>query len=194
MSLRDEVRQAVKSFDPAKHPRDPKGTGTGGQFTSQQASPVVTCRRQPQLAGRPMRAGKPVPVQTKTLYHVTTPEAAQSILRDGFDLSRVKPRWQNDYAVSTSVGLKPAVQYFMQRKNGKPDPTTFGNRAVLRVKVKGHFYDRDQDGEMMATSAQGYTQRMVRAGWDAANVGGNQYIYNPQAIFEISLVDPAEYQ
>ncbi len=194
MNLLDEVRRALKAFDPAKHPRDPEGTKTGGQFTAKPV-PAGVYRRTPRLAGQPKRAGQAVPVKTKTLYHVTTRDAAESILKDGFDLLRVKPRWANDYAVSFSTGLKPAVKYFMRLDaKGRPDPSSFGDRVVLRAKVKGHFHDRNLDGAPNASTPQGYRQSMLREGWDAADIGGTQYVYNLDAIYEISAVDPTEYR
>ena len=62
------------------------------------------------------------PLKTYKAYHVTTRENAQSILANGFDLGKVKPRWQNDYAVSLSRGEKSARTYFSPRdpKTGRP--------------------------------------------------------------------------
>ena len=52
------------------------------------------------------------PVENWTAYHITRVENVDAILKDGFDLSKVKPRWVNDKAVSLSRTREDVVAWF----------------------------------------------------------------------------------
>lgn len=146
-------------------------------------------------------SGKPIPVKTKKMYHVTTREGAEKILREGFDLSKVKPRWRNDYAVSLGGSAK-GVRLFFTRGMGRsgaklaervkkyPFPK---DKVILEVEVKGRFGDMNQVSQTVGASSspQDYTSRAARAGYDAAGNSATTYVYNPQAIRSIRVVpDP----
>ena len=134
-----------------------------------------------------LHGAKPVePVKSHTLYHVTTKENAASILKTGFDLNRVKPRWQNDKAVSLTTGLKPAMKYFAQRDQ----EFNHAKYSVLEVKVRGRSMPADKDPGYVS-SAHDYTREVVKQGYDLADRGA-KYVYNPRAITHIREMSRAE--
>lgn len=185
---KDKVTQTGRVSDSAKPEQKPQPA----------AKPTKSYLRKPktasEISGRvPKRDGRPVPETTKRVFHVTKRENIEAILQNGFDLSRVKPRWGNDYAVSTTnAPLPKAMEYFMPYTKG----AQFDNEeyAVLQVTVKGRFYDYDTDQipyRGQGLSPQGWTRAAVKDGWDG-QAGANMYIYNPAAIMEIKEVDPGE--
>ncbi len=150
---------------------------------------VATPKLASEISGHvPTRDGRPVPVETRTLYHVTKVENLPSLLKDGFDLTKVRPRWQNDYAVSLSAkpNLEKAMAYFMPNIAG----TTFDTQkyAVVAVTVKGRFMrDADEVAVSGLSGARSFTQAAIKQGWDASD---NVYVYNPRSITRIHVVEP----
>ncbi len=149
---------------------------------------IATPKLASEISGHvPMRDGKPVPVETRMLYHVTRVENLPSLLKDGFDLTKVRPRWQNDYAISLSPksNLEKAMAYFMPNIAG----TTFDTQkyAVVAVTVRGRFM-RDPDEVTVSglSGAQSFTRAAIKQGYDASD---NVYIYNPKAIGRIHVVE-----
>ena len=192
-------------------PRVPAGNPDGGQWTSDgisraeaaareaaginesRAEEYPVYEREPVLASEisgkvPVdREGKPVPVKTKKQYHVTKWENVQPILEEGFDLKYVRPRWRNDYAVSLSKGLKPALDFF----TGSGQYFNLDKYALLEVTVKGRFaneYDVRRDINFAGSSAQEYTRNFISSGYDAYDMSGGLYVYNPRAITRIRVV------
>jgi len=135
----------------------------------------------------PMRNGKTVPIKKVVGYHVTRAENVDSILKNGFDLSRMRPNWVNDLAVSLDTKDLKSASRFFTRTGEKFDSSKY---AILKVEVRGRFYDRDLDGSFILSSApQQYNREMVRAGFDAAELPGNMvYVYNVKAIERITKV------
>lgn len=134
----------------------------------------------------PTRNGKPVPVQTKTAYHVTTRENAEKILQEGFKLEKVKPRWTNDYAVSLSpTSIEKAAEYMADK-----DSWSKKGLVMLAVTVKGRAFKESDDLDFYAISPQSYTRSVLKAGWDASN--DFTFVYNPKAIVKISIVPDDE--
>lgn len=136
----------------------------------------------------PKRAGKPVPIETIIAYHVTKVENVDSILKKGFDLFSVKPRWVNDWAVSCTVkSLQAAEKYFSM--TGKP--LNRDKYAVLKVIFRGRVhreYD-DTSTPALAGSPQAYNREMKGMGYDAALLpNGHMYVYNVKAIEKVTPV------
>ena len=143
-----------------------------------------------QLSGQTPAA----PIKTITAYHVTKRKNVESILKTGFDLNKVKPRWQNDMAVSLNKGQQKAADYFTHSdpKTGKPlasglDTTKYG---LLEVKMKGRTFDPyDEPHESNVGGASGYTRSTIGKGFDAAELqNGLVYVYNPKSILSIREV------
>lgn len=119
-----------------------------------------------------------------TLYHgVKNPKDVKKILKSGFNLSYIKPRWQNDHAIS-AVKTKKQVRDF------------FGKDVdVLKFKFSGNVYELDQFETVgseyvgFPNSPQQYTRNLVKEGIDAVALsGGIQYfIYNTKKITNIQV-------
>jgi hypothetical protein len=135
----------------------------------------------------PTRDGKPVPVKKVVGWHVTKRENVDSILKDGFDVSKINPRWNNDLGVSLSTSsLKTAAKYMMKNT---PDAKFDANKyAVLEVDVSGRSYDMDKDQTLgLGTDARGYTRDAIQKGFDLRG-GAITYVYNDKAIKSVKLV------
>lgn len=145
-----------------------------------------TPKQASELYGKvPKENGKPVPVTTKVGYHVTKRENAEKILKEGFKLDNVKPRWQNDYAVSVSMGsAKSAAAYFAKRGE-KLDTEKY---AVLKVTFKGRMAGDYTSTPSYASNAQDYNRRMQKEGYDAHVMKGQAYIYNTGSIGRIEEI------
>jgi len=124
--------------------------------------------------------------KTLTLYHGTKIENVDKILKGGFRLIYTKPRFTNDYAVS-SLTTKKGVERYMRR-----------NIAILKFKFSGmvFFYDHFSSGPYAAelsSSPQAYTRRVLQEGIDASRLyssrGPFQYfVYNVKKISNIQVV------
>jgi len=124
--------------------------------------------------------------QTLWLYHGTKEENVDKILKSGFNLSFIKPRWINDYAIS-ALTTKKAVEKYMR-------PGT----AVLKFKFSGvvFFYEYFGEGPYVAqfaSNAREYTRKVVGDGIDAARIYSDRgpyqyYVYNPKKISNIQVV------
>jgi hypothetical protein len=122
--------------------------------------------------------------QTVTLYHgVRDPKTLKSILDGGFDLKYVKPRWENDYAVSALMSKK-AVSKYMKAE-----------MPILKFKVKGNVWKSEgqfdslaSDLGIMASDPVDFNRKVLKAGVDAAILGGGLvYVYNVKAISGIEV-------
>lgn len=169
------------NFGHAGRPGEVGGSAEGGGGGALTDHYVRTPKLASQKGGKvPMRNGQAVPVVRKVLYHMTTPEAAEKILKQGFDLSKVRPRWRNDYAVSTGKSKSSLRGYFSGDKG----------RVMLEIKASGRIYSRKQDSSILADGdSKAYTRTMISLGWDMADAG-NVYIYNPDCIESIKVVTP----
>lgn len=134
---------------------------------------------------------------TKTIkaYHVTRRENVESILKNGFDLNKVKAQWQNDHAVSLNKGAKSASDYFSKYdpKTGKPVGMDTSKYALLEVTTKGTFHSTSSGGGPIesVSGAREYTRRMIAEGLDGQEFeGGMVYVHNPKSIVSIREVEP----
>jgi hypothetical protein len=127
-----------------------------------------------------------IETKTLTLYHTTKRENVESILANGFQLSKIAPRWVNDYAVSCMHTLKNATNYFTNP--GKPFNTE--KYAVLQLKFRGNVAgEYDQRDSHFGESPQEYTKRIIDEGIDAYDGGGVVFIYNPSKIYQITEIN-----
>lgn len=127
--------------------------------------------------------------KTITLYHgVRKKENVEKILKNGFKLQYINPRWTNDYAVSALTSSKGIKKYF-----GRDDI------PILKFKFSGNVYIPEQRFETIpdyvtkfATSPREYTRNVVKAGIDAVDLGGKPkqyFVYNTEKISNIELVE-----
>lgn len=123
------------------------------------------------------------PLKTMTLYHVTKLDKVDSILKNGFDLTKVKPRWKNDYAVSATKGKKQATAYF-SRTGQDIDETKY---ALLEIKVKGRYTKTETPVEY-AYDPQDYNKRIISKGLDGQNFKAMVYVHNVKSIASIEHV------
>lgn len=128
-----------------------------------------------------------IKVTTKTLYHVTTKDNLESISKNGFDLSKVKPRWMNDYAVSLSTTQADAEKFF-----SKPGQSLDDKYVVLAVRVKGRFAPSNKSPVMSATGPKDYTKQMIANGVDGLAMNAAYYIHNPSSIQSIRPVSTSK--
>lgn len=191
-------REMFLKYDP-NQPRNPDGTwgtggsapdrgdGSGAQGTSPSESPKLlgkwknsNHKTAAEISGVTPPDSK---VVTKTVYHITKRENAEKILKEGFKLEHVRPRWMNDYAVSLSVGQVRAERYFTATNQ------TFNEEkyAVLAVKIKGR-YTNENLPLGSAYSPQDYTRQIVKQGWDGQDLNGVYYVHNPKSIVSIEHV------
>lgn len=119
------------------------------------------------------------------LYHGTS--HAEEVLTKGFDLTKVKPRWKNDYAISTLSDLQETVSY-----NGGAKRAGF---QIIEMTFSGmvvEYGDPILPGSSEKLSPQEYTKRVVMAGIDAVLFGQGRkkmvYIYNPRSIKDMKIV------
>jgi len=194
-----EDRWVLKIKYSPEQPRVPSGSSEGGQWTSSGGLPSTLSdlpdwtgphKLASDISGEvPQSDGRPVPVTTRTLYHVATHEKVKSLLQNGFDITKVKTRWTNDYAMSlnSSKRLDKAMEYFTPNVKGSMLDTS--KYWIVAVTVRGRFFDPRYDDPVGygARSPQEYTRRVIRAGYDASE---NVFVYNPQAITRIHLVEP----
>lgn len=182
-------------------PRDPVGSETGGEWTADGSVAGNAARsaaglnkayqRVPVLASEisgviPQRDGRPVPVQTKTMYHVTRKENVDDILESGFKLEKVNPRWTNDYAVSLTDGtMADAMKYFTPTSDGAIFNTE--KYSILEVIAKGRFYKDSDNVNYSFVGARGWMRMAIKDGWDGQG-GRNTYIYNVKSIVKIREV------
>jgi ADP-ribose pyrophosphatase YjhB (NUDIX family) len=133
-------------------------------------------------------------IKTMTVYHVTTVDAAESILANGFDPKFFTSQWLNDYAVSATKGsLTKARDYF----GIKPETGMMGTKkgkqlVVLQLEVKGRVAD-DAASDVATHFPHGaidYATQMKKAGWDIEDHGPVQYIYNLDSIVSVKAVGP----
>lgn len=135
-----------------------------------------------------------IPVKTIRAYHVTKRENVESILKNGFDMSKISPRWMNDFAVSLSRNYKGATEYFSKVDPKTQKPEAFDNKkyALLEVTVRGRLGSYDELPARIATTAREHTQDVVNAGFDGQDLDQSLYIHNPKAITRIREVAPKQ--
>ena len=172
----DVVAQYTADFE-QKHPRD-----DDGQFASSGSSGKKVTRKSV-TAAELHGAKSDLPVKKNVGYHGTTREAAEAILKSGFDLSKVRPRWQNDLAVSMASSISGVQKHFGKDAKGRGE-------VILKITWKGRHVTDPRDLNVQAKDAKSYTHAVVKSGVDAAKSGGTTYLYNPDAIESIEIVDP----
>jgi len=125
--------------------------------------------------------------RTMKLYHGTRSDRADAIVRGGFDLGMVRPRWVNDYAVSTLTSPLAVQRYFGDR----------GDRTVLEMTFRGVVATSDEVRALVpySSGAVDYTRRVRAAGIDAVVLDGSGarqvFVYNPDALTDVRVWTPA---
>ena len=124
--------------------------------------------------------------KTLWLYHGTSEKNVDKILKSGFSLSFIKPRWTNDYAVS-ALTTKKAVEKYMR-------PGT----VILKFKFSGNVYNYEYfgsgpDAAQFSSNARDYTRKVVGSGIDASKIYSERgpyqyYVYNIKKISNIQVV------
>ena len=124
--------------------------------------------------------------KTLTLFHGTKIENVNKILKSGFKLTYIKPRWINDYAVS-ALTTKKAIERYMRK-----------NTSILKFKFSGTVYFYEHFGSnpyagQLSSSAQAFTRALLKDGIDAARLYGDRgpyqyFIYNVKKISNIQVV------
>lgn len=116
----------------------------------------------------------------KVFYHgVKKHEDVDKIIKNGFDLTFIKPLWSNDYAISVLTTPQDVRKFF-----GKDVP-------VLKLEFEGDIAGPDDFNNVYSNSPQDYTRKIVASGIDAVQLGGNGgqfFIYNPKAIKRVTLL------
>lgn len=135
------------------------------------------------------------PLKTYKAYHVTTKVNADSILKNGFDINQVNPRWQNDFAISLSRGEKAATEYFSKRdpQTGKPVGMDTSKYVLLEVSLKGRLFKggKFETGPVSyAANPRDWTHQFVSMGYDGQDLDRTIYVHNPKAITSIRVVEP----
>lgn len=159
----------------------------GGSEGGESTGPSQTVYRRTAKTAAEISGKTPdLPVKTIRAYHVTKRENAESILKNGFDLRKVKPRWINDYAVSLSKGKQDSVDYFsrVDPKTNKPIGMDTSKYALLEVTLKGRIGGHD-DVKGFSHTAMQYRQDVIDQGYDGQDLGLQIYLHNPQAISQI---------
>lgn len=113
------------------------------------------------------------------LYHGVKNHAdAASIMKNGFDLTKIRPNWTNDYAISTLTTPKSVERFFGR------------NITILRIEFEGNV-GSPSDAHVSAKNAQDYTKQMVENGIDAVMLDGTGakqvFIYNLDKIKKITI-------
>lgn len=117
-----------------------------------------------------------------TLYHgVRDPAVARTIVKDGFDLDKIRPQWNNDLAVSTLTTERAVIEYF----------GTDRGLTVLRLDFRGRVVDHSALGYVPANDAREYTDEIVSRGIDAVRLGGSGarqvFVYNLSCIRSVTV-------
>lgn len=111
------------------------------------------------------------------------PAVAQEIIKNGFDINRIKAQWGNDLAISTLARAKDVQNYF-----GKEVP-------ILEIVFDG-MMGSIWDGPQHTSSARDHRRATLEKGIDALRLDSDSetfyqvFIYNLSAIKSISLWQP----
>lgn len=166
-----------------------RGNGGGGGGSAGKQYVNKTPKTAAELSGKvPQEDGKPVRAKSFTGYHVTKRENLESILKNGFDLSKAKPRFLNDLAVSMTTTDKAAKKWFT--KNVKGAEFDSKKYAVVEVKFKGRkLGESNIMGMGVGTNdPRTYSKTVMRNGYDLRG-GSVMYLYNTKAIASIREVE-----
>lgn len=134
--------------------------------------------------------------KTMELFHMTKEENIDSILKNGFDLNKIKPNWMNDYAISFGKNKKYTIQYFTKGNGSIPD-----NLTLLKIKFDGNIisYNNFQESNSETNSrlthpniskleqAKNYTKNVLKQNIDAIDLGMVVYVYNIKSIKDIQV-------
>ena len=118
-----------------------------------------------------------------TLYHGTKADKAAAILQRGFDLTLIKPRWTNDYAVSTLTTPRSIQKYFGDR----PDT------AIIEMTFNGNIITPEEASLItgFSNTPQSYARALLKEGVDAVMLNGagakQVYVYNVKALSNIHM-------
>jgi len=124
--------------------------------------------------------------QTLWLYHGTPEKNVDKILKTGFNLSFIKPRWINDYAVSALTTKKGVLKYM------RP------GIVPLKFKFSGVVFFHEYMGEgpdsaRFAKDARTYNRKVLASGIDAVRLYSERgpyqyYVHNVKKISNIQVV------
>ena len=124
--------------------------------------------------------------KTLWLYHGTPDKNVDKILKSGFNLSYIKPRWVNDYAIS-ALTTKKGVEKYMRP-----------GISILKFKFSGNVYFYEYMGSgpyegEFSSNARDYNRKMLAAGIDASMLHSERgpyqyYVYNVKKISNIQVV------
>lgn len=124
--------------------------------------------------------GHDMPRKKLTLYHgVKNAASVPDILKNGFSLSKIKPLWTNDYAISALPSAKAVAKFF-----GK-------NVPILKIEFDGVVVS-PRDVRITASSAEEYTKKVLDQHIDAVMLDGTSrqvFIYNIGAIKKVRLLE-----
>ena len=119
------------------------------------------------------------------IYHGSA--NAAEIVASGFDFSKIKPRWLNDYAISTITSPKAIERYF-----GRAIPIVemvFSGELATSIEVSNMLH-----GQVLPRSSKDYTKLILSMGIDAVIFGESGariiYVYNPRSINNLNLYTP----
>ena len=142
--------------------------------------------------------------KTMELFHMTKKENVDSILRNGFDITKVRPRWMNDYAISFMKKKNDALGFFTKgRFSGNEEidsnlvllkckfiGTIISQDATDKIEINSNVYDR-KSGRMIRLNnleiAKIYTEKILQHKIDAVEAGNAIYVYNPKTIKNIQI-------
>ncbi len=115
------------------------------------------------------------------LYHgVKNRGDVDAILRDGFDLDKIRPIWNNDLAISTMTSSDAISKFFG------------GKVPIIKIEFEGNISDIEDIGHLTSKDAEDYTGQIVELGVDAVRLGGSGarqvFIYNTDAIKKTTLI------
>lgn len=124
--------------------------------------------------------------KTLWLYHGTPAKNVDKILKSGFSLSYIKPRWVNDYAISALTTIE-AVERYMRP-----------GIATLKFKFSGNVYFYEYMGSgpyegEFSSNARDFNRKVLAAGIDASRLYSERgpyqyYVYNVKKISNIQVV------
>jgi hypothetical protein len=173
------------TYDESKHPRDPKGTKTGGQWAVAGKAARKAAGLQPDWKPSMTRAEVELwaedSVYKEDLYHGTDTEAAAAIKSGGFDLSIYKNGRVFGNGVYLSTEEKMARQYGVLT-GGETLTAKINVQDVLVIDSDDTFNDIWFNAQTFAFENEGMsqTEKLTEYMWDEMGVDAVKVIGRPQ--------------